>query len=152
MVVVSPHRASSEEIEELQQYDRLMAQLTGANTHRVVASVATDRRAREVLEDGGPTGTRSCRRRLTMRVSSGGSDAPSGTGCGESGGSRRASGPRIRADRGSFNVEVENVEADATMQALTQWWLTSTSARLRDVRVSHYFSPRVVHLLAAFYR
>ena len=79
VVVVSPHRASSEEIEELQQYDRLMAQLTGANTHRVVASVATDRRAREVLEDGGPTGTRSCRRRLTMRVSSGGSDAPSGT-------------------------------------------------------------------------
>ena len=43
VVVVSPYRASSEEIEELQQYDRLMAQMTGATTHRVVASVATDR-------------------------------------------------------------------------------------------------------------
>ena len=52
VVVVSPYRASSEEQEELEGYGSLMTELPGLPVHQMVASVASDPRAREIPERG----------------------------------------------------------------------------------------------------
>lgn len=53
VVTVSPYRIASEDVEELQRYGALMAELTGGKVRLVMASVAADRRARDLMESEG---------------------------------------------------------------------------------------------------
>ena len=53
VVAVSPFRASAVEMQQLGEYGRRLAQLTDGTTHQVVASVAMDQRAKQLLETGG---------------------------------------------------------------------------------------------------
>ena len=53
VVAVSPYRIASEDVEELQRYGELMAELTGGPVRLVMASVAADRRSRDLMESEG---------------------------------------------------------------------------------------------------
>ena len=52
VVTVSPHRASAVEMQQLGDYGLRLTQLTDGTTHQVVAGVALDQSAKQLLETG----------------------------------------------------------------------------------------------------